>query len=73
VLKKRSVSIKGHGTSISLEEDFWVALKEIASHKNLSLNALIEWVDANRSFQEDNLSSAIRVYVLRHYQQKKEN
>jgi len=59
---KRSVSIAGHRTSISLEEPFWEALREIAARDNLSLQGLIGRIDAERG--EQNLSSAIRVFVL---------
>lgn len=61
-IKKRSVTIAGHRTSISLEDAFWEALTRIAAQKGLSLNRLIAMIDAERS---GNLSSAIRVYVLR--------
>jgi predicted DNA-binding ribbon-helix-helix protein len=60
---KRSVSIAGHRTSISLEEPFWQILREIAARENLSVQALIGRIDAERG--EQNLSSAIRVFVLR--------
>lgn len=59
---KRSVSIAGHRTSISLEEPFWEALREIAERERLSVQALIGRIDAERG--EQNLSSAIRVFVL---------
>ncbi|MBZ6075250.1 ribbon-helix-helix domain-containing protein [Microvirga puerhi] len=59
---KRSVSIAGHRTSISLEEPFWDALREIAAGRSLSVQALIGRIDAERG--EQNLSSAIRVFVL---------
>jgi len=59
---KRSVSIARHRTSISLEEPFWEALREIAQERGLSVQALIGEIDAGRA--EQNLSSAIRVYVL---------
>ena len=60
-MKKRSVLIAGHPTSVSLEEEFWEALKEVAAARGLSVNALIEEIDAGRA---GNLSSAIRVFVL---------
>lgn len=60
---KRSVSIAGHRTSISLEEPFWTALREIAERESLSIQALIGRIDAERG--EQNLSSAIRVFVLK--------
>jgi len=59
---KRSVSIAGHRTSISLEEPFWAGLREIAGKESLSVQALIGRIDAGRGDQ--NLSSAIRVFVL---------
>lgn len=59
---KRSVSISGHRTSISLEGPFWDALREIADQRSLSVQALIGRIDAERG--EQNLSSAIRVFVL---------
>jgi len=59
---KRSVSIAGHRTSISLEEPFWQFLREIAERETLSIQALIGRIDAERG--EQNLSSAIRVFVL---------
>ncbi|MFI4987668.1 MAG: ribbon-helix-helix domain-containing protein [Alphaproteobacteria bacterium] len=60
-LAKRSVTIAGHRTSVSLEAPFWAALQEIAARRGLSLNALIEEIDRGRG---GNLSSAIRVFVL---------
>ena len=60
-LRKRTVTVSGHQTSISLEEAFWAALKAIAQRRDLSINALVSEVDATRS---GNLSSALRVYVL---------
>ena len=60
-LKKRSVVIAGHRTSLSLEEAFWRVLKLLASERGLSINALVEEIDETRS---GNLSSAVRTYVL---------
>lgn len=65
-IRKRSVKISGHATSVSLEEEFWVVLQEIAAHKNISINALIAEIDDNNS---GNLSSAIRVYILKTLQE----
>ena len=62
---KRSVLIAGHYTSISLEEAFWDALKAIAAERKLSLTALITEIDGGRT--GENLSSAIRVFVLGRY------
>lgn len=61
-LKKRSLSIAGHRTSVSLEEAFWTALKALAARRGLSLAALVGEVDAARG--EANLSSALRLAVL---------
>ena len=60
-LKKRSVTILGHRTSVSLEHAFWDALKAAADAEGLSLNALIARIDEGR---QGNLSSAIRVWLL---------
>jgi predicted DNA-binding ribbon-helix-helix protein len=59
---KRSVTIDKHRTSISLEEPFWDALSEIAGEEGKSLAALIGEIDKSRG--DDNLSAAIRLYVL---------
>jgi predicted DNA-binding ribbon-helix-helix protein len=60
-LRKRSVTIAGHRTSLSLEEPFWQALKAQARAEGLSTAALIERIDRDRT---TNLSSALRVYLL---------
>lgn len=62
-LVKHSVTIAGHRTSISLEPEFWSALRDIAKRNNRSLGAEIASIDAQRSTR--NLSSAIRVHVLK--------
>jgi predicted DNA-binding ribbon-helix-helix protein len=59
---KRSVDIAGHRTSISLEAEFWEALKEIAAARETPLRRLVAEIDAGRG--QRNLSSAIRVFVL---------
>jgi predicted DNA-binding ribbon-helix-helix protein len=59
---KRSIIIAGHKTSVSLEDAFWDALKEIATLKDKTLSDLVADIDATRS--QGNLSSAIRLYVL---------
>jgi len=59
---KRSLTIAGHRTSVSLEEAFWRRLKALAATRQRSLGALIAEIDAARDGA--NLSSAIRVYVL---------
>lgn len=59
---KRSLSIAGHRTSITLEEPFWLALRGIAQARGVSIQRLVGEIDAARADQ--NLSSAIRVFVL---------
>jgi predicted DNA-binding ribbon-helix-helix protein len=59
---KRSIVIAGHKTSVSLEEEFWKSVKEIAGERNMTLTDLVGEIDANR--QHANLSSAIRLFVI---------
>jgi predicted DNA-binding ribbon-helix-helix protein len=64
-VRKRSVIIAGHRTSISLEEAFWLALRTVAVGRGSSVNRLIASIDAERPPAEpSNLSSAIRLFVL---------
>ncbi|HDR29392.1 ribbon-helix-helix domain-containing protein [Rhodovulum sp.] len=63
---KRSLTLKGHRTSVSLEDAFWTAFREIATEKGVPINALAAEIDAERDM-ETGLASAIRVYVLNHY------
>lgn len=65
--KKRSVRISGHETSITLEEPFWQALRDIAEEQCLSVNQLMSDIDKDR---EGNLSSALRVYILQYFKEK---
>lgn len=67
-MQKRSVTISGHQTSISLEEPFWRELKNLAKQKSMTLAALIGQIDRTRT--GDNLSSALRLAVLQNLQQK---
>jgi len=60
-IRKRSVVIAGHRTSVSLEDIFWEQLQVLAKRQRLSVNALVESIDRERAA---NLSSAIRVFVL---------
>lgn len=64
---KRSVTVAGHRTSITLEGAFWDSLKEIADSQDKSVNALIAEIDGQ---QPENLSSALRVFVLGYYKGK---
>lgn len=69
-VRKRSVTLDGHRTSISLEQPFWDALKGIAAEHSTSLSALIEDIDRDRDDLSMNLSGALRVYVLQELQAK---
>ncbi len=60
-LRKRSVVIAGHRTSVSLENAFWRELRAIAEARGVGMNRLITEIDRTRS---GNLSSAIRIYIL---------
>lgn len=65
--QKHSVTIRGHRTSITLEAEFWQSLKDIAAVSATSLNALITSIDAQ---DPENLSSALRLFVLNYYKQR---
>jgi predicted DNA-binding ribbon-helix-helix protein len=65
---KRSIILSGHKTSVSLEDPFWKGLKEIASKRNQTLSELVASIDTERQF--GNLSSAVRLFVLNHYQER---
>jgi predicted DNA-binding ribbon-helix-helix protein len=62
---KRSIVIAGHKTSVSIEDAFWTALKEIAQARQQSVAELIGSIDGAR--RGSNLSSAIRLFVLDYY------
>ena len=63
IIIKRSIVVSGHKTSISLEDAFWSALKEIAYSRLLTLSDLVTAIDAHRE-HGSNLSSAVRLFVL---------
>ncbi|MFZ3336550.1 MAG: ribbon-helix-helix domain-containing protein [Xanthobacteraceae bacterium] len=63
---KRSVIIAGHKTSVSLEDAFWRSLKDIAINSRVTLSDLVGSIDSQR--HHGNLSSALRLFVLGHYQ-----
>lgn len=67
-MKKRSVKIQGHATSISLEEEFWQLLKALAAEQKRPLTTLIAEIDRKRGGK--NLSSALRLYVLKTLQER---
>lgn len=61
--EKHSLTLKGHRTSVSLEQEFWTALRDIAREDGKAINALASEIDATRD-ADVGLASAIRVYVL---------
>lgn len=69
---KRSVTLHGHRTSLSLEPEFWDALQEVAQAQGRSVNALIAEIDAGRLTGPEprNLSSAVRVYLLEYFRER---
>ncbi len=67
-MKKRSIAVAGHRTSISLEDAFWQAAQDMAGERGLSLPALVAEIDGRRD-PAVNLSSAIRLAVLDWYRQ----
>ena len=62
---KRSVTIAGHKTSVTLEDAFWKALKDIAISRQMTSSDLLTWIDAGR--EHGNLSSCLRLFVLDFY------
>jgi len=62
-MQKHSTSIRGHRTSYSLEEPFWRGLQQIAREREIPVARLVTKIDADRQ-EDENLSSAIRVFVL---------
>ena len=70
-MHKRSLTIAGHRTSIALEPEFWIGLEALAERRGIRLVALIEEIDSSR--QTPNLSSALRVAVLRDVQDRLES
>lgn len=65
LIKKRSAIVGGHKTSISMEDEFWLELKLLASAEGVTMDKLISAVDVART--HGNLSSALRLHVLRSY------
>ncbi len=61
---KHSVTLKGHRTSVSLEDEFWAEFRAMAVERNIPINALVAEIDAERGMKIG-LASAIRLYVLR--------
>jgi predicted DNA-binding ribbon-helix-helix protein len=66
---KRSLTLRGHRTSVSLEDAFWQAFRDIAEERGVPLNALAAEIDAARDL-ETGLASAIRLFVLAHFRDR---
>ncbi|MEL6966219.1 MAG: ribbon-helix-helix domain-containing protein [Pseudomonadota bacterium] len=64
MLKKRSITIRGHRTSVTLEPEFWDAVEALAARRGQTLSAFITRADIDRE-EHENLSSALRLIVLR--------
>ena len=64
MLIKKSITLKKHRTSLSLEKDFWEALNKIAENENSSIQSLISEIDINRKYS---LASSTRVFILQYY------
>jgi len=71
-MRKHSISINGHSTSFSLEDPFWVLLKEIAAKDNHSVARVVTRIDRDRP-EGTNLSSALRLFVLERVQKEATN
>lgn len=69
MIRKHSATLHGHRTSFSLEDEFWEELKRIAAERDLSIAGLIASIDDARA-PDGNLSSALRLHVLRWHQEK---
>jgi predicted DNA-binding ribbon-helix-helix protein len=68
LIVKRSILIAGRRTSVSVEDAFWNRLKEIAADRNMTLSDLVTTINSKRT--HNNLSSAIRLFVLDHYRRQ---
>ena len=68
--RKRSLTLRGHPTSVSLEDAFWTAFREIAAARGLSVSALAAEIDVGRGL-DAGLASAIRVFVLSWYRDRR--
>jgi predicted DNA-binding ribbon-helix-helix protein len=68
-VRKRSIFFAGYKTSVSLEDEFWKSLKQIARERGMTLGELVRTIDANRNHA--NLSSAIRLFVLGVYRNQR--
>jgi predicted DNA-binding ribbon-helix-helix protein len=69
-IAKRSVVIDGHKTSISLEEPFWQAVRDIADQRQITVSELLRQIDQSRD--NANLSSAVRIFVVDQFRRQAE-
>jgi len=67
-VNKHTVKVNGHDTSVFIEKEFWIELKYISKLNNKSISEIVSDIDKNKVTQ--NLSSAIRLYVLNHLKNK---
>jgi predicted DNA-binding ribbon-helix-helix protein len=67
-VRKHSILLGGHKTSVSLEDAFWHALKKLARENRVTTSGMAAQIDGTR--ESHNLSSAIRLFVLQHYRSK---
>jgi len=65
--QKRSLTLRGHRTSVSIEDRFWSAFCAIARDRDLAINELAAKIDEGRDIETEGLASAIRDYVLQHF------
>jgi predicted DNA-binding ribbon-helix-helix protein len=68
-IRSRSVKVKGQSTSVSLEDAFWGCLHGIAQEQSITLSDLVAYIDSQRG--DNNLSSALRLFVIKHYREAK--
>lgn len=71
VIIKRSIVLNGHKTSVSLENEFWEGLRQIADTQKFKVSALVQRIDRERTNR--NLSSAIRIFVFNHFRERLAN
>ncbi|QDY69179.1 ribbon-helix-helix domain-containing protein [Qingshengfaniella alkalisoli] len=67
--KKHSLSLRGHQTSVTLEDEFWTAFRDIAKEQGQPINALAAQIDASRGM-DMGLATAIRLFVLAYFRDK---
>ena len=70
---KRSLTLRGHRTAVSLEEEFWQAFRDIAAERGLPLNALAAEIDEARDMESEatsGLATEVRLFVLRYYRDR---